>query len=241
MVMSDEAPPKAGSAWPIAFAVIGIGLIALAGFIFKSCVDQPARMAETITRASQPQITVNTVIQTSLERLREESKLVVYTADVAVMITKVSDKKVLYGKLDLGTTVVRVRAAGNKAQLIIPLNELSDSDIRFNEKENKFVITLPPPRVDETLVEVQTDPQFYEVQTDLGWARLDRFSGEFLRDEAKRELRGSVIAEASNPRIIEAARQSGREQIAGLLEAIVKPMRPEASVAVEFKEEAPKR
>src|SRR5687768_16252099 len=235
MTMPDEAPPKPGSAWPIAFAVIGIGLIALAGFIFKSCIDQPARMAETITRASQPQVTVNTVIQTSLERLRKESKLVIYTADVAVMITKVSDKKVLYGKVDLGTTVVRVRAAGNKAQIILPLDALKEEDIEFNERENKFVVTLPEPRVDETLVEVQTNPTFYEVQTELGWARLDKFSGEFLREEAKRELRGAVIAEASHPRIIDAAKDSGREQITGLLEAVVKPLRPEATVAVEFK------
>lgn len=234
--MSDEAPPpRASAAWPVAFAVIAVALIALAGFIFKSCVDQPVRVAETIARATQPQVTVNTVIQTSLERLRKESKLVVYTADVAVMITKVSDKKVLYGKLDLGTTVVRVRAAGNKAQIVIPLSDVAESDIKFIEAENKFIVTLPPPRVDESVVEVQTDPTFYEVQTDLGWARLDKFSGEFLREEAKRELRGSVIAEASHPRIIDAAKESGREQIAGLLEAVVKPMRPEATVAVEFK------
>ncbi|MGZ8899910.1 MAG: hypothetical protein ACXW3Z_07430, partial [Limisphaerales bacterium] len=69
----------------------------------------------------------------------------------------------------------------------------------------------------------------------LGWARLDKFSGEFLREEAKRELRGSVVAEASHPRIIDAARESGSEQIAGLLEAVVKPLRPEATVAVEFR------
>ena len=89
--------------------------------------------------------------------------------------------------------------------------------------------------MDESLVEVQTDPTFYEVQTDLGWARLDRFSGEFLREEAKRELRGSVVAEASHPRIIDAAKESGSEQIAGLLKAVVKPLRPEATVAVEFR------
>lgn len=233
--MSDEAPPpRASSAWPIAFAVISVAFIALAAFIFKSCVDQPVRLAETISSATQPQVTVNTVIQTSLERLRKESKLVVYTADVAVMITKVSDKKVLYGKLDLGTTVVRVRAAGNKAQIVIPLSDVTESDIEFSEAENKFTVTLPPPRVDETVVEVQTDPTFYEVQTDLGWARLDKFSGEFLREEAKRELRGAVIAEASHPRIIEAAKDSGQEQIAGLLEAVIQPMRPEATVAIEF-------
>jgi hypothetical protein len=198
-------------------------------------------MAETIARATQPQVTINTIIQTSLERLRDESKLVVYTADVAVMVTKVSDKKVLSGKLDLGTTVVRVRAAGNKAQIVIPLNEIKEQDIRFDEQRNQFVITLPSPQVDETLVEVQTDPTFYEVETEVGWARLDKFSGEALREEAKRELRNAVIAEANHPRIIQAAKESGREQIASLLGAVVKPMRPEATVAVEFKDPAPAR
>src|SRR5688500_16646174 len=147
--MSDEAPPRSSSSWPIAIAIVAIAFIALAGFIFKSCVDQPARVAETIAHATQPQITINTVIQTSLERLRKESKLVVYSADVSVMVTKFNDKKVLYGKLDLGTTTVRVRAAGNKAQLYIPLGELDEDDIKFDESENKFIVTLPPPRVDE--------------------------------------------------------------------------------------------
>ena len=113
MVMSEEAPPRSSSSWPIAIAVIAVALIALAAFIFKSCAEQPVRLAENVAKATQPQVTINTVIQTSLERLRDESKLVVYTADVAVMVTKFSDKKVLYGKLDLGTTTVRLRAAGN--------------------------------------------------------------------------------------------------------------------------------
>jgi len=232
--MPDETAQRGGSAWPIAIAVIAIALIALAGFIFKSCVDQPVRMAETIARATQPQVTVSTIIQTSLERLRKESKLVVYTADVAVMVTKVSDKKILSGKLDLGTTTVRLRAAGNKAQIVVPLSDLTENDIKFEEKNNRFVVTLPAPRVDETVVEVQTNPTYYEVETDLGWARLDRYSGEALREEAQRELRNAVIAEASHPRIIEAAKDSGREQISALLEAVVKPLNPQATVEIEF-------
>ena len=240
--MGEEAPPRSGPAWPIAFTVIAIALIALGGFIFKTCVDQPRRMAETIANATRPQVNVSTIIRTSLERLREESKLVVYTADVSVMVTKVSDKKVLGGKVDLGTTTVRLRAAGNKAQIVIPLNELEESDFAYNPSDNRFVITLPSPRVDETLVEVQTNPTYYEVETEVGWARLDKFSGETLREDAKRELRGAVIEEASHPRIIDAAKQSGREQIAGLLEAVIQPMSPEAIVTVEFKPvEAPKK
>src|SRR5687767_8483734 len=168
--MPEEAPPQRGSAWPIAFTVIAIALIAFGGFIFKTCVDQPRRMAETIANATRPQVNISTVIQTSLERLREESKLVVYTADVSVMVTKVSDKKLLGGKVDLGTTTVRVRAAGNKAQIVIPLNDLQEGDINYNESKNQFVVTLPTPHVDETLVEVQTNPTFYEVETEVGWA-----------------------------------------------------------------------
>src|SRR5688500_13408710 len=137
--MSAEAPPpdqKRGSAWPIAIAVIAIAVIGLAGFVFKSCIDQPNRLAETVSKATQSQIVINTVTQTSLERLRDESKLVVYTADVSVMVTKFSDKKVLYGKLDLGTTTVRLRASGNKAQLIIPLKDLAEGDFQFDESAN---------------------------------------------------------------------------------------------------------
>jgi len=236
--MSDEAPPREhhrGSAWPIAIAVIAIAVVALAGFIFKSCIDQPSRLADTVGRATQSQVVINTIIQTSLERLRDESKLVVYTADVAVMVTKFSEKKVLYGKVDLGTTTVRVRASGNQAQLVIPLKDLSEGDFQFNEAENKLTITLPPPRVDETLVEVQTDPTYYEIETDVGWARLDGFSGDFLREQARRDLRPAVLIEAGNPRIVKAAEESGREKVAALMEAVIKPIRPETTVAVEFK------
>jgi hypothetical protein len=228
--MSDEAKsPQRGSAWPIATAVIAIAVVALAGFIFKSCVDQPARLVE----AAKPQITINTLIQTSLERLRDESKLVVFTADVSVMVTKFSDKKV-YG-IDFGTTTVRLRASGNKAQLVIPLNELSEGDFQFDEATNKLTITLPPPRVDETLVEVQTDPNFYEIQTDIGWARLDKFSGDFLREQARRDLRPAVLLEAGNQHILKAAETSGREKVTALMEAVIKPIRPETAIEVEFK------
>jgi hypothetical protein len=236
--MSDEAPPQEhhrGSAWPIAIAVISIAVVALAGFIFKSCIDQPARLAESVARAAQSQVIINTVIQTSLERLRDESKLVVHTAEIAVMITKFSEKKVLYGKIDLGTTTVRLRASGNKAQLVIPLKDLSEGDFQFNEAENKLTITLPSPRVDETLVEVQTDPAFYEIETNLGWARLDGFSGDFLREQARRELRPAVLIEAGNAHNIKLAELSGREKVTALMEAVIKPIRPDTTIAVEFK------
>jgi len=234
--MPDELPvPQPPSRWPIAVAAICISLILLAGYVFKSCAEKPSVVAESITKALQPQISINTVIQTSLQRLRDESKLVVFTADVAVMITKFSEKRVLYGKLDLGTSTVRIRAAGNKAQIIVPLKDLASSDFRYDENADQLTVVLPTPRIDESLVEVQTDPTYYEVETELGWARLDRFSGEFLREQARRDLRPAVIAEASNPHIIKMAQTSGKEKIAALLEASIKPMRPETKVVIEFR------
>jgi len=115
------------------------------------------------------------------------------------------------------------------------LKDLSEGGFQFNEAENKLTITLPPPRVDETLVEVQTDPTYYEIETDVGWARLDGFSGDFLREQARRELRPAVLLEAGNPRIVKAAEESGREKVAALMEAVIKPIRPDTTIAVEFK------
>ena len=231
----QESPHKSSSGWPIAIAVIAVALIVLVAFVFKTCAGKTNDIAKTVEDALQPKYNISTVIQTSLERLRDESKLVVYTADVAVMVTKFSEKKVLYGKLDLGTTTVRVRAAGNKAQIIVPLDELSDSDFQYSQALHRLKLTLPAPRVDEALVEVQTDPTYYEIQTEPGWARLDTFSGDFLRDQARRDLRPAVIAEASHPRIIKMAEESGREKLRGLLEAVVKPLDPNLQVEIDFK------
>lgn len=233
--MPEDAPQTSRSLWPIAITVICVSLIVLAGYVFKACADKPARMVDSIAKAAQPQITINTIIQTSLDRLRDESKLVVYTAEVSVMVTKFSEKKIFFGKVDLGRTTVRLRAAGNKAQLIVPLKSLSTADFRFDDAENRLTITIPPPRVDQNMVEVQTDPTYYEIETEVGWARLNGLSGDFLRDQAKRDLRPAVIEEASQPRIIEMAKQSAQEKIAALLEPAIKPLRPNATVAVEFK------
>jgi hypothetical protein len=231
--MPDQ--PSAKSGWPAAAAVVAVALIALAGYMFKTCSGKPSQVAEGIRAAAQPTYNISTVIQTSLERLRDESKLVVYTADVAVMVTKFSEKKVLYGKVDLGTTTVRVRSAGNKAQIVVPLNELTADDFKFNESLRRLTVTMPAPRVDEALVEAQTAPPVDEVQPDPGWARLDKFSGDFLRDQARRDLRPAVIAEASHPRIIKMAEESGREKIQALLETAVKPLDPKLEVEVKFR------
>ena len=219
----------------MALAVVAVALIGLAGFVFKSCAGQPGEIVSAIQGAAQPSYNINTIIQTSLERLREESKLVVFTADVAVMVTKFSEKKVLYGKIDLGTTTVRVRASGNKAQIIVPLNELAGADFKFNENLHRLTVAMPAPRVDETLVEVQTDPALYEIETEPGWARLDSFSGDFLRDQARRDLRPAVIAEANHPRIIKLAEESGRDQLQALLESAIAPIDPKLKVEIEFK------
>lgn len=234
--MPDENQPSPKSGWPAAIAVVAVALVVLAGFMFKTCADKPGQLASALKGAAQPSYNITTVIQTSLERLREESKLVVYTADVAVMVTKFSEKKAIYGKLDLGTTTVRLRSAGNKAQIIVPLDELSVDDFKFNESLRRLTVTMPAPRVDETVVEVQTDPTFFEIQTEPGWARLDSFSGEFLREQARRDLRPAVIAEASHPRIIKLAEESGREKLQGLLETAIKPLDPKLQVEIKFKE-----
>ena len=100
----DQPVTNHPSRWPIAIAAIFISLVVLGGYVFKTCSDKPSQVAQTVANALQSQVTINTVIQTSLEKLRDESKLVVFTANVAVMITKFSEKKTLYGNCLLYTS-----------------------------------------------------------------------------------------------------------------------------------------
>ena len=83
--------------------------------------------------------------------------------------------------------------------------------------------------------EVGAIEQQYRVQVPDGSYWYDKFSGDFLRDQARRDLRPAVIDEANHPRIIKLAEDSGREKIKALLEAAIKPIDPNLQVEVQFK------
>jgi hypothetical protein len=208
--------------WPLVLLAIFAGLIFTAN-----------RFLNKATRALTPTYNTTTVIQTSVNRLRQEAKLVVLSADVTVEVTRTSSK-ILFDRLDFGDTVATVRSRGNRAQYFVPLDKIKEGDFHFANGGKTLVFTAPEPRVDETIVEVQSDPNQIEVQTKVGWFRTDKRSGEFARAEAKRALREAVVAEAKSQIYVDIARKNAQEKIANLLRPAVTQLGV-TNLTVEFR------
>lgn len=196
--------------WPIVALIIFAGILLTAN-----------RFLNRATKTFAPVYKTSTIIQTSVTRLRQEAKLVVLSADVTVEVTRTSSK-ILWERLDLGDTVATVRTRGNRAQYFVPLEKIEDRDFQING--GNVVVTVPEPRVDETIVEVQSDPEEIEIRTEIGWGRLDRRSGELARAEARRGMREAVISEAKSPVYVELARKNAKEKVSALLTPLLRQM-----------------
>lgn len=200
-------------------------------------------LGDGLGSAFKPTVNYTTLISGAVGRLQQESKLVVLRAEVAAEVTKESQKmQRLFGyDLDLGTTTVRVRARENQVQFFIPLSSLSDKSFEYRAREKRLVFRAPTPRLDTNLVEVQSDPAKIEVDTQVGWARLDTYSGQFLRDEAKRALRPAVLAVANNELLTDKAKLAARESLQALLRPVSGALLEGVEFLVEFEPETSAR
>lgn len=229
------AKPASGPAWPIAFSLVAITAIAAVAFIFHEC--SPARLSRTIAgglaQAFQPQVNVNSVVYTTLSNMVNQSKLVVLTTQINVDMTK-ADEKVVWG-IPLGTTKVMLRALDNRVQYYVPLTNITKKDFRYDDVHKRLTVSVPAPVLDRDLIEVQSDPGKIEFRTDVGWARFNSRSGQFLRDQAQRDLRPALIREGRNPLYIDKAKTNARESLKKLLEPIAAHLKEEVELEVEFK------
>ena len=112
-------------------------------------------------------------ITNALGELRRAPALKVATREVAVMVDASKPTELTVypwivpigepTKVELGRTTTQLVVPGNKVQYIVPLDAFKpgeEPDVREVERADGrlFVVVLPPPRVDESLVEVQSDP-----------------------------------------------------------------------------------
>lgn len=191
--------------------------------VFTATLISVNRFVNRATRSLAPSYSSTTVIQTSMQKLRQEAKLVVLSADVTVEVTRTSSK-ILFDRLDFGDTIATVRTRGNRAQYFVDLNGIKEKDFKINNGGQNLIVTVPEPRVDESIVEVQSDPSHIEVQTKVGWLRTDKRSGELARAEAKKALRDAVVAEAKSQIYLDLARKNAQEKVAALLNPLVTQM-----------------
>jgi hypothetical protein len=234
---SAAAPLKQSSrppVWPalVAALLIVIATVAVVYLVLKD--DAAGEEAGGLAGAFAPQINYRTAIYSALTDLKVDPKLVILTLTSDVQVSKSSELKILWG-LNLGTTSVEVRAADNKVQYYIALEDLDADDMQYIPDRNVLRITLPQPVLDEQLVDVQSDPDKIELQTQVGWARLDSLSGSYLRQEARKDLRAAVIDQGTRDTAMSKARQAARQVITELLAgSIADKLRSGVQVEVEF-------
>jgi hypothetical protein len=234
----EEPPPRpraSGTAWAIAFALVAITTIASITFLVREC--SPAHMAAKVTagiaQAFQPKVNASTVINTTLTRMANQSKLVVLSTFINVDITKANEKEI-WG-VSLGTTKVILRALDNRVQYYVPLTNITKSDFKYDHVHKRLTVRVPSPMLDADLVEVQSDPSKIEFRTDVGWARFNTRSGQFLREQAQRDLRPAILREANNSLYIDKAKMNARENLKKILEPLSAQLKDDVELEVEFK------
>jgi hypothetical protein len=253
--------PKGSSAWAWPLALVLVTLIGVGGLLIYKAVNAPTEMIErsgrivgkTIDETRQivgqvyekireglrPNVNYRTLIISQFSQLSARPKLVVLTETLSVEVVKRSEKSVLWGLLNLGDTVVRLKAYGNKVQFYIPISEIRPEDFSYDPAAKKLVVRVPAPVLDRDVVEVQSDPSKIEVETKVGWARLSRYSGKSLETRAREALREEVLGAADSPPIREMATLEARKALTALFHDLAGSLQDGVTLVFEFQEDHP--
>jgi hypothetical protein len=127
--------------------------------------------------------------------------------------------------VEVGRTKAEIVAPGNRVQYIVPMRDERGAPIEIpwravgdGELDRMYEATFPPPRVDEELVEVQSDPKRLRVEIDRDW--VDHVVGDdSARDAALAAIRAAVVAEAGSSTAIFEVREKARAVVAEMIRA----------------------
>jgi len=172
--------------------------------------------------------------ETALGRLREAPALKVATREISVRVEvdrpnvarfRVWPEAIGGGwPVEIGRTRATVVAPSNRVQYIVPLDRQAPVATVWSDDglRRTVVLTLPAPRVDDELVEVESDPRAVRVEIDRDWADhlLDDGSA---RDLALARVREAVLEEASSDTALFEVREKARATVEGMIRALLPP------------------
>ena len=163
-------------------------------------------------------------------------KLVVLTAHLTTMVHREADTVTHIPwtnfDLSLGKTVVDAVYIDNRIQFYVAMDAISADDVTWQAAAKSLVIRIPRPSLDPELIEVQRDHEKIFMRTELGWGKLDRYSGEPVRLEIEQSIREYIRSQAENDPLLRAqAEQSARLTVQDFIQKAVSPLA--AGVTVE--------
>ena len=230
--------PRRSRAWAIA-AVCIVALLVF-GFLANTLFRTPERLLsgfeKELSGAFKPNVTISTTVFGTLGTVKKEAKLVVMSSEIDIDVAKKSEMKVLWDTLDLGDTVVRIRAFKNKVQYYLPVEGLSEKNFRYDAARKKLIFQAPAPRLDFEMVDVQSNPEMIEIQTDVGWARLKAGSGAKMEKEARIALRPSVIREGASPVLLHIAQENAEKTLKEMFKPLTNTFKEGVELEIQFDE-----
>lgn len=234
--MDDNANKKSGHWAPWVSAIIII-LILCGTFLLYKIITIPEKTMRFLKQEFATEVNITNISYHFLEKVRKESKLVVMTAEVSVNIERSSKKikKILWVHLNLGTTVVEIKIPGNKVQYILPVDHMSADDFKFDSETRELTVLIPSPIIDKEIVEVQNDPAKITVRKQIGWGRLQEYSGKYLEKRIKADLRNEVIKAARSELLVEKARENAITTVTNLIKNLLKKHASDVKIIVKFK------
>ena len=173
-------------------------------------------------------------IVTALGELSEKPALRVATREIAVQVEVTAPTQKTWRPwivpigpgldVTIGQTKATVTSPSNTVQYIVPIQR---SNWRLEVEDGAAIVTLPPPSVDEAIVEVESDPAKLEIAIDRDWAD-HVFGDDSAKNAALAAVRKAVVEQASSPVAMFEVREKCRKTVADMIAALIDPKhRPE--------------
>ena len=236
MTDTPKTPQPRSAAWPMAAVAIALILVVgvPVGYLLIRAAMAPGRFMDSLSRslseAARPKVTVTELVLSSVDKMHKENKLVVFSADISVDVTR-EEGSTSWG-FYWGTNIARVVVKNARVQYVIDLGNMQTSDFVYQERENVMAVTLPRPHVDASMVAI--DPgQVMTLDLRGGWARFDK---QDTKERALAELWPNVVVEASKPQWQELAKAPGIEAATKLLQPMTDALRRDGvTVRIEYR------
>ncbi|MSR29589.1 MAG: hypothetical protein EXS03_08465 [Phycisphaerales bacterium] len=192
----------------------GCGCLLITAILIALCIWGGVRACNSLKtwvrdNLSLVQSSATTTLTSALGELRAKGGLQIgwRTIDTHLEIDRTTTVGAFGYSIPVGAVHIRIDVPGNRVQYLIPV----DPPWQIHAVDGAtFLLTLPPPEVNEDVVEVQSDPAKFRIEIDNDWAEHLIPSGGDV-DEAKRLLRSSVIETGKSKPALAEVRMEARE------------------------------
>ena len=146
------------------------------------------------------------------------SKFVVLTQSVDVELSR-NEVSTICG-INVGEGDLIVTYKDNKVQYYVDLERLSDQDIQFDMDSKTVNIYIASPKLDEDMVEVQSNPENIIKKDNSSWLKIG-IDIDKMKDDIQAKVRREVLEAGSHDMYKASARRNAKEKLKELFNKIL--------------------